>query len=228
MTITPRASSPAAPGAASKPTVLVAEDDPLALAALVKELRAAQFDTLEVLDGLSTLTACVTHNPALAVISHPLPGAHGVELARLIATQTSVPFIFLSTDSDESTVRQASEAGALAYLLKPLEARQIVPAVRTALQRAQEIQVLRIRAQGLSAAVQSERNVCIATGLLMARFHVSQQEAFERLRRLARSKRTRVEQIATELLSASDQAGRVYEALSQQISARAAANAGVG
>ena len=198
------------------------------LAELVKALRAARFDTLEALDGLSALTACVSHNPSLAVISHPLPGSHGVELARLIATQTSVPFIFLTTDSDESTLRQAIEAGALAYLLKPIEVRQIVLAVHTALQRAQEIQALRTRAQGLNAALQSERNVYVAIGLLMARFHVSQEEAFERLRRHARSKRTRVEQIATELLSASDQVGKVYEALGQQISARAAATAGGG
>ena len=207
----------AAPDVGHKPTVLVADDDPLALAALGRGLRAAQLDLLEAPDSLSALTACVESSPSLAVIGYPLRGSHGVELARLIATQTSVPFIFLSANSDEGTVREAIEAGALAYLVKPIDVQQILPAVRTALQRAREIQALRARAKALDAALQSERNVCIATGLLMAKFHVSQQEAFERLRRHARSKRTRLEQIATELLAASNQAGKLYEALSHRI-----------
>jgi len=216
----------AAPDVGHKPTVLVADDDPLALAALGRGLRAAELDMLEAPDSLSALTACVARSPSLAVIGYPLRGSHGVELARLIATQTSVPFIFLSATSDAGTVREAIEAGALAYLVKPINVEQILPAVHTALRRAREIQALRVRAKELDVAIQSERNVCVATGLVMARFHVSQQEAFERLRRHARSKRTRLEQIATELLTASDQAGKLYEALSHQISVRAAAAGG--
>jgi response regulator NasT len=207
----------------NKPTVLLADENPLVLAKLGHSLRETGLEMIEVLDAISALTACIGLKPSLAVIGWPLNGAHGAELARMIATQTSVPFIFLTTGSDAGTIREAIEAGALACLVKPVEAEQFLAAVHTALRLARDLHALRTRVDHLNAALRTERNVCVATGLLMAKFHLSQQEAFERLRRYARSKRTRVEQIATELLTANDQAGRMFDSLSQRASTRQAA-----
>ena len=206
--------------AVSKPCVLVADDDPLIVATLGHVLRAAEFEVAEVFDSASALEAYIRLTLALAIIDYAMPGSNGVELARLITTRTSVPVMFLSAYSDAAIVREAIAAGAMTYLIKPIDTLQILPAVRTALERSRDLQALRFQTGQLNSALQSGRNVSVATGLLMAKFRIGQKEALERLRRHARSSRTRLETLATELLRATDEAGKLYESLGRYVSER--------
>ncbi len=214
--------------AATKAAILVADDDPQLLGTLRGGLSPTDFEVIDVPDGQRAMAECAARNPALAVINHSIAGSNGVQLARQIAEQAGVPFIFLSARSDDGTVHEAIAAGALTYLMKPVAPQQLLAAVRTALQRAREIQALRLQATKLSSTLQVERNISIATGLLMEKFHVGRQEAFERLRRHARSQRARLEEVASQLLTASDQAGTLYESLGRQMSARAVGPGGSG
>ena len=124
----------------------------------------------------------------------------------------------MSAQSGEAVVREATAAGVMAFLLHPVDTRQLLPVVRIALQRARDLHALRSRAEQLNTALQGGRNVSMAAGLLMAMFHVGREEAFERLRRYARSNRVRLEEVASELLRATDEAAKLYESLSQQVS----------
>ena len=198
---------------APRPTILIADDDPLIVATLGHVLRKAEFEVIEACDSASAFAACIEQKPALAIIDYAMPGSNGVELAQLIAGQTGVPLMFLSAYNEESIVRAAIEAGAMAYLIKPIDTLQVLPAVRTALQRAVELHALRSQADQLNSALQSGRTINVATGLVMARFQIGQQEALDRMRRMARSKRTRLEAFAGELLKATDDAIKLYESL---------------
>ncbi len=206
----------AAPTHSQKSIILVADDDPLIVVTLGQGLRAAGFDVLEARDSTSALEACTQHNPALALLDYAMPGLTGVELARLIATRTSVPVMFLSAYSDAAIVQDAIEAGAMTYLVKPIDIEQLLPVIRTALQRARELHALRFQTEQLNSALQTARAVSVATGLVMAKFQIGQREALERMRRHARSTRTRLEEVATQLLRATDEAGRLYELLSER------------
>jgi AmiR/NasT family two-component response regulator len=197
--------------------VLVADGDPRTVAAVGQELRAAGFDVLEAFDGPSALDACIVHAPALAIIGYALTGSTGVEIAHEITNRTAVPVVLMSADSNDVVVREAVAAGVLAFLLQPVDARQLLPVVRLAVQRARDYQALRSRAEQLDAALQGGRNVSLAAGLLMATFHIGREDAFERLRRHARSNRVRLEEVASELLRATEETAKLYEALSQQV-----------
>jgi two-component system, response regulator PdtaR len=198
--------------------VLVADGDASVVAAVGQELRAAGFDVLEAADGPSAFDACVVHAPCLAIISYAISGSTGVETAHEITNRTSVPVVLMAAETDEAVVRAAVTASVIAFLFKPIDARQLLPVVRIALQRSRDYQVLRQRAEQLNVALQGGRNVSLAAGLLMATFHIGREEAFERLRRHARSNRVRLEEVASELLRATDEAAKQYEALSQQVS----------
>jgi len=198
--------------------ILVADSDAHTVAVVGQELRAAGFDVLEAFDGPSAFDACQVHTPSLAIVSFVNSGLTGVEMAREITTRTSVPVVLMSGQTDEGAVRDATSAGVMAFLLLPLDARQLLPVVRIALQRSRDLQALRSRAEQLNTALQGGRNVSMAAGLLMATFHIGREEAFERLRRHARSNRVRLEDVASELLRATDEAAKLYEPLSQQVS----------
>lgn len=206
--------------AAPSPTILLADDDPLIVATLGHGLRSAGYQVLVAYDGAHALEICLESNPALAIVDYAMPGLTGVELARQIAKRTSTAVIFLSAYSDQAIVGGAIDAGAMAYLVKPVDTEQLLTMVRTVLQRSREFRALQSQAEQLNTALQMSRNVSVATGVLMEKFGIDQQEALERLRRQARSTRTRLEEVATQLLRMTDETARLYGALGQRSQVR--------
>ncbi|HUI59287.1 MAG TPA: response regulator [Steroidobacteraceae bacterium] len=187
-------------------SILVADDDRLIVATLGRGLRAAGFQVIEAFDSASALELCIERAPSLAIIDYKMPGATGVELARLIAERTAVPVIFLSAYSDPPIVDDAIAAGAMTYLVKPIDIGQLLPVARSALQRARELRKLRTE---LKSAHSRGKVISTATGLVMSRFHISEKDAYERLRRQARSTRMRLEDVAAALLRATEEAARL-------------------
>lgn len=175
--------------------ILVADDDRVVLFTLAEGLREAGFDVIEAHDGLQALAFCQNEAPALALLDIRMPGLNGLELAHRLRDETTVPFLFFSAYGDEEFVRQAVEIGALGYLIKPLQVSAIVPMIRTALARAQEI-------SGLQHALSSNRTIATAVGLIMRAEGIDQTAAFERLRRQARTERRKLEDLARSLIEA--------------------------
>jgi response regulator NasT len=174
--------------------ILVADDDRVVLFTLAEGLREAGFEVIEARDGLQALALCQSEAPALALLDIRMPGLDGLQLARRLRNETSVPFMFFSAYGDEDIVRNAVEIGALGYLTKPLEVAMIVPMIRTALARAHDI-------SGLQSALASNRTIATAVGMLMHAEGIDQAAAFEQLRRRARSERRKLEDLARSIIA---------------------------
>ena len=171
----------------NKPTIVVADGNALVAAALGRTLRAAGFDVLEAVDGPSSFELCMGHAPSLVIIDYRMSGSSGAKMARHIATRMLVPVILMSADTDETVVQEAIAAGVTGFLAKPVEARQLLPMVHIAMQRAHELHALRSRVEQLDETLQSRRHASLATSLLMARLLIRREEALQRLRRQAHS-----------------------------------------
>jgi response regulator NasT len=190
--------------------LLVADDDPLMVKLVGDWLRDSGFEVLEAPDATRALEICVAHRPDLAIIDFDMPGFGGAELASRIHSHTDVPVIFLTGRDEPRIIEQAIGAGALAYLIKPVKASQLLASLRTSLERGREMNEMRARANNLSSALESGRLVNMATGLLMGRLGMTQQTAFACLRHHARSNRARLDEIATQLLRVNDDATRLF------------------
>jgi len=206
------------PGDAARETpavgpILLIGDDRFILASIGGQMRASGFEVIEALDYVTALEACLSKSPTLAVIDSNVPDSNGIQLAQQITEHSRVPFVFLSASGDEATISAAVAAGAMAYLVKPIDPPQIIPVVRAALRRSQELRALQSQTERLTAAVRTGKQIAIATGLVMANLNLDQQDAFERLRRQARARRTRLEDFAAELLRVADEAGVLYRSL---------------
>src|SRR5512134_4065081 len=119
--------------------ILVVDDDRLVLATLVAGLRQAGFDVIETDNGDDAILLARKHKPRLAILDMRMQGKSGMDVARYLAANTDTGFMFLSAFGDSDIVEEATRMGALGYLVKPLDVRQIVPAVRAALSRAGEM-----------------------------------------------------------------------------------------
>lgn len=184
-----------------KKKILLVEDDRLVLYSLARGLRDAGFDVLEADSGEMAMQLCLNNPPDLALLDMHLPVMSGIDIARWLKTTLNVPFLFLSAYSDVETVEDAGELGALGYLVKPLDVGQVIPAIRTALLRAEEIHKLHQSEIDLNSALKTSRNVSMAIGILMPRFDGDADETFEALRAYCRSNRKRMDEVANQIIN---------------------------
>src|SRR5258708_7593357 len=110
-------------------------------------------------------------------------------------------------------VRRATEAGAMAYVMKPIEPWRLVPIIRAALQRFAELNALRAETAQLTGALQSTRITSVATGVLMERLRLSEKAAFDCLRQYARSQSTKVADVASAILVRSSELNEMFDEL---------------
>ena len=139
----------------------------------------------------------------LAILDVRMPGLSGIDLAwRLHDANNDVPFIFLTAYSDEELVEQASEAGAMGYVVKPADPDRLVPAIEAAFARAGDVRKLRETGRQLQTALDADRDVSLAIGILMERRGLGRQDAFELLRGHARTERRKLIELAREIVLA--------------------------
>lgn len=183
-------------------TLLIADDDRLVLATLAEGLRRAGHTVLEAASGEEAIAIAGEQPPDLAILDMRMPGRSGVDVAVWLRERTDTPFIFLSAYGDTAAVEEAVRAGALGYLVKPLDVQQILPTIDAALMRGRELNALLEEEAQLSAALRLGRQTSLAVGILMARDQLTEQAAFNQLRAQARAERRKVSELAAELIQA--------------------------
>ena len=154
--------------------------------------------------GAEALRICSDQSPDLVVMDVSMPGMSGIEAARRIREQQGVPALFISAFGDDEIVNDAIAEGGLGYLVKPVRIDQLLTSIEAALARAAEIRVLKTAEENLRNALQGDRNIGIATGLIMERYHLTALAAFEALRSNARAQRRKLSEVAAELVSAAE------------------------
>jgi DNA-binding response OmpR family regulator len=163
-----------------KAKILVVDDDRLVLATLTHGLAQAGYEVIDADNGDDAIQLARVHQPALALLDIRMEGKSGFDVAACLREVCQTPFMFLSAFSDDETVRQVQALGAVAYLVKPLDIRQIVPAVDAALASAG-----RRAADPAQAGIAPEPMappVAMAVGVLMQRHSLTRVAAYERLR----------------------------------------------
>jgi response regulator NasT len=187
----------------NNPTLMVVDDDRLVLATLVAGLRQAGFDVIEADNGDDAILLARKHKPRLAILDMRMQGKSGMDVARYLAANTDTGFMFLSAFGDSDIVEEATRMGALGYLVKPLDVRQIVPAVRAALSRASERRDSPAPA-AVPAPAALSRDENLAVGILMERLRLDHDRALAALRTQAQAEGKGVGELASNMVEAAN------------------------
>jgi response regulator NasT len=193
---------------ATKGKILVVDDDRLVLATLAHGLSQAGYEVIDTDNGDDAILMARQHRPDLALLDIRMEGLSGFDVATYLRDYCQMPFMFLSAFSDDATVNQVKELGAVAYLVKPLDIRQIVPAVEAAFAnihgRADLIAAGHRRVERQPASNEPLTvTQAMAVGVLMHRYSLSRAAALLRLQRMAE----------TEGRTLGDQAERLLDAV---------------
>lgn len=184
--------------------VLLVDDDRLVLATMTSGLEQAGYAVQACASAEAARRILAVAHPDIAVLDVRMPDQSGLDLAGHLREETDVPFIFLTAYSEADVVRKAAENGALGYLVKPADIPQLVPAIEAALARAADLRKLRATGEQLQTALNENREVSMAVGLIMERRKLDRQQAFETLRTHARSQRRKIGEVAQEILAAAE------------------------
>ena len=182
------------------PLVMVVDDDRLVLATLVAGLKQAGLEVIETDNGDDAILLARKHKPRLAILDMRMQGKSGMDVARYLAANTDTGFMFLSAFGDSDIVDEAMKMGALGYLVKPVDVRQIVPAVRAALSRSGDEKA----AQPSKPPNEAARDELVAIGILMERLRLDDARALEALRAQAKVEGKQVAELATNMVEAAN------------------------
>ena len=169
--------------AAGKGRILVVDDDRLVLATLTHGLSEAGYDVIDADNGDDAILLARADKPDLALLDIRMQGKSGFDVAVYLREFLQMPFMFLSAFSDDATVAKVKELGAVAYLVKPLDIRQIVPAVEAAFANLPRRD--NVAARERRAAADALAPVALAVGVLMHRYSLPRRDALERLKQTA-------------------------------------------
>lgn len=202
--------------------LLLLDDDRLVQATLGEGLRQAGYRVTTASSVEEAEEVLAEGGIDLAILDVRMPGQTGIDLARrLHAADSEVPFIFLTAYSDEELVEQASEAGAMGYVVKPADPDRLVPAIEAAFARAVDARKLRETGRQLQTALDADRDVSLAIGIVMERRRLGRQEAFELLRSQARTERRKLIDLAREVVLAVEKLNMVSAAAAVPVAADA-------
>jgi len=167
----------------TKGKILVVDDDRLVLATLTHGLSQAGYEVIDADNGDDAILLAREHRPDLALLDIRMEGMSGFDVAAYLREYLQLPFMFLSAFADEDTVAKVKALGAVAYLVKPLDIHQIVPAVEAAFAKRGERSAAAERPAGSGEIL--AQVVPMAVGILMHRYSLSRDEALARLQKLA-------------------------------------------
>jgi len=168
--------------------ILVAEDETIIRLDLRDMLVRAGFEVCaEARDGEEAVDLARSEQPDLAIMDVKMPRLDGIEAARRMLDERPIPIVMLTAYGQEELVSRAVEAGVFGYLVKPFREQDLLPAIAAARARHDELQELREEAETLGEALAARKVIERAKGLLMEKQQLSEQEAFERLRRASQA-----------------------------------------
>ena len=141
--------------------------------------------------------------PDVVILDIKMPVMTGLEAARLISDTKICPIVMLTAFSQREIIEQARDAGALAYLVKPFQKSDLVPAIELAIARFAEMQALTGEVAALGAQLEVRKLVDRAMGILIDKYAMRENEAFTFIQKLAMSERTKMGEIAERIIAGS-------------------------
>jgi response regulator NasT len=182
--------------------LVVVEDDDTIRLFLKEALQGLGHQIVgEASNGPDMVRTVLDAEPDVVVFDIHLPRLDGLDALRQIYQERVVAAVAITADRDQELVRRALSEHVLAYLLKPIDAHNLGPALQVAWARFEELHSLSVENASLKQTLQNRKLIERAKGVLMKRHRWTEAEAFRRLQRAAMNHRTTMAALAQDVLN---------------------------
>ncbi len=182
--------------------MVIAEDEALIRLDLAEMLQEEGYDVVgQAEDGEKAIALVLEHRPDLVILDVKMPRLDGISAAEQIAGQRLAPVVILTAFSQRDLVDRARDAGAMAYLVKPFDQTDLVPAIEMAVSRFAELRQLESEVADLSDRLETRKAVDRAKGILQQSLGLSEPESFRWIQKTAMDLRLSMRQVADGVVS---------------------------
>ena len=194
--------TPGRSGDASRVRVVLAEDEAIIRLDLKEILEEEDYEVVgETGRGDHAIDLVRKLNPDLAILDIKMPGMDGLTAARTIAGERLAAVLILTAFSQHDLVDQARDAGALAYLVKPFQKSDLIPAIEMALGRFEQIVSLEHENADLAERLEARKIIDRAKGRLMDEHSLSEAASWRFLQKAAMDSRRKIHEVATDVVA---------------------------
>jgi Response regulator with putative antiterminator output domain len=190
----------------AKTTVIIADDEPITRMDLKEILEGKGYDVVaEAADGFDAVENCKKFHPDLVLLDVKMPLVDGLAAAKIINEENLADtIIILTAYSEKEFVEQAKVTGASGYLVKPIDEKSLIPSIEMAVARNREMRKLRKDIKDVSERLESRGIIEKAKGFIMQQQNLTEQEAFDFIRELSRTKNISMRRVAEIILVKSE------------------------
>jgi AmiR/NasT family two-component response regulator len=181
--------------------VVIAEDEAIIRLDLKEILEEEGYEVVgETGRGDEAVSLVREHTPDLVILDIRMPGMDGLAAAREINSDGESAVLVLTAFSQRNLIEEARDAGALAYLIKPFNKTELVPAIEVALGRFAEMKAIKAEYDSVVEQLETRRVVDRAKGILMDECGMKETDAWGFVQKTAMSQRKTMREIAQQVI----------------------------
>lgn len=180
--------------------VVVTEDEALIRLDLVEMLGELGYEVVGTAgDGAAGVALVKECKPDVALFDVKLPGMDGITAAEQVSGETAV--VLLTAFGQRELVERATAAGAMAYVVKPFDRSDLMPAIEVAAARFEQLRALSTELEGALDRLEARKLVDRAKGLLMKSHGLSEPDAFRWLQKAAMDRRVSLSEVSSVVIA---------------------------
>jgi len=184
--------------------VVIAEDEAIVRLDLKEIMEEEGYEVVgETGRGDEAVDLVRQHKPDLAILDIKMPGSDGLTAARAISSDRLCAVLILTAFSQRDLIEQARDAGALAYLVKPFQKSELLPAIEMAIGRFAEMKALDDQVKSLEESLEVRKAVDRAKGVLMDALGWGERESFSWIQKRAMNDRVKMVDVADRVIDGS-------------------------
>lgn len=195
-------------------TIVIVDDEPIIRLDLASMLREQGFSVVgEASDGFDAVEVCRNARPDVVLMDIQMPVFDGLGAAETILKENlSACIIVISAFFDDQFIERATQLGVTGYLVKPIEAHRLIPAIEVAYAQSLRLREAHSLARQAQETLMRSRIVEQAKSLLAKENNISETEAYRMLQQLAMNKRCSIHDLAEQYVRRSSGQGSVEQA----------------
>ena len=185
-----------------KRRIVIADDEPITRMDLKEILIDAGYDVVgEASDGFDAVEICKKERPDMVLMDIKMPLLDGLKASKLINDKGYAGCIILLTAySDKEMISEATKAGVMGYIVKPLDEKALLPAIEIAWSKQGEIDSMKKDVEAVRSELETRKRIEKAKGVVMRTQNLSEEEAYKYIRKLSMDKRCQMIDIADMIL----------------------------
>ncbi|MDZ5253865.1 ANTAR domain-containing response regulator [Clostridium sp. LIBA-8841] len=181
-----------------KRTIVIVDDEPITRMDTREILEANGYDVVgEASDGFEAIEVCKKCNPSLVLMDIDMPLLDGIKASKVLTREKLVGGIILLTAfEDKKYIEMAKEVGAFGYIIKPVNEKVFIPTIEMCLSKAEEFDELKRDFNKINNKLNDRKLIEKAKGILVKQLNSTEDEAYNRIRKLSMDRRTTMAEIA--------------------------------